>query len=89
MPPDERNNPRDPTPIVGSQTDVAPLGRGPVKPAHEQTADEDRDNADWAGIYASPDFRALLRAKRRFIRSEKVIRGNKGLQAPDSKSSVG
>jgi len=57
----------DPTLEVGSETDVSPLGRPPQKPAHEQTADEDRDTADWDGIAALPEFRALLKRKLRFI----------------------
>ena len=67
MPPGDRNNPRDPTPIVGSQTDITPLGRGTPKPPHERTADEDVDVVDWNAIHATPEFRALLKAKRRFI----------------------
>jgi len=63
----DRNNPPDPTPIVGSQTDVAPLGRSTGKPPHERTADEDRDAVDWNAINAAPAFQALLKAKRRFI----------------------
>ncbi len=61
------NTPRDPTPIVGAQTDVAPLGRSAAKPPHERTADEERKVADWNAIYAAPAFQALLKAKRRFI----------------------
>ena len=64
---DDHLTPRDVTPVVGSQADIAPLGRSGSKPPHERTADEDRDNADWAGIYAAPEFRALVKAKRRFI----------------------
>ena len=63
----DRDNPRDLTPIVGAQTDVTPLGRSTPKPAHERTADEDRDAADWSAINAAPAFQALLKAKRRFI----------------------
>jgi uncharacterized membrane protein (DUF485 family) len=51
----------------GSSTDVAPLGRGAAKPAHERTADEDVDVADWQRIAALDEFKALLRAKARFI----------------------
>jgi uncharacterized membrane protein (DUF485 family) len=57
----------DPTPQVGAETDVSPLGRDGAKPAHERTADEDRDLADWEGIAASDEFRALVRTKLRFI----------------------
>lgn len=55
------------TPESASPTDIAPLGRSGVKPAHELTAAEDRDAADWDAIAADPDFRKLLAAKARFI----------------------
>jgi uncharacterized membrane protein (DUF485 family) len=57
----------DLTPVTGSATDVAPLGRRAHKPAHELTADEDVDVADWDRLAALADFKALLAAKRRFI----------------------
>jgi uncharacterized membrane protein (DUF485 family) len=57
----------DLTPVTGSATDVAPLGRHTGKPAHELTADEDIDVADWDRVAALADFKALLAAKRRFI----------------------
>lgn len=57
----------DLTPSVGSETDVAPLGRAAVKPAHERTADEDLDVVDWDRVAARDDFRALVSAKRAFI----------------------
>ena len=57
----------DPTPPVGAATDVAPLGRDQAKPAHERTADEDVDVANWARVAAADEFRALVRAKLRFI----------------------
>ena len=57
----------DYTPIVGAQTDIAPLGRRGPKPEHEKTADEDADLVDWNRIEADPDFAALRAAKRRFI----------------------
>ena len=60
-------DPRDPTPESAAPTDVAPLGRSGTKPAHERTADEDRDAADWAGIAGHADFKKLLAAKARFI----------------------
>ena len=63
---DAKRESMDATPTTGSETDVAPLGRT-EKPAHEQTADEDVDVADWRGIAASTDFKNLLRAKRKFI----------------------
>lgn len=59
--------PGDLTPEVGSETDVSPLGREGRKPAHEQTADEDRDAADWDRVAAAPEFKRLLASKRRFI----------------------
>jgi uncharacterized membrane protein (DUF485 family) len=62
---DDRKLPRDPTPIVGADTDVAPLGA--LKPPHERTADEEPDVVDWERFASSERFRALLKAKRRFI----------------------
>ena len=59
--------PGDFTPESGSATDVAPLGRGQAKPAHELTADEDSDVADWDGVAAQEEFKSLLASKRRFI----------------------
>lgn len=59
--------PGDPTPEVGSATDVAPLGRSSAKPAHELTADEDADVADWDSVAAQEEFKELLASKRRFI----------------------
>ena len=59
--------PGDLTPEVGAETDVSPLGRAGQKPAHERTADEDRDVADWDRLAAAPEFRKLLADKRRFI----------------------
>jgi uncharacterized membrane protein (DUF485 family) len=57
----------DLTPLAGAPTDVAPLGRGGGKPAHELTADEDLDIADWDRIAALAEFKQLLAAKARFI----------------------
>jgi uncharacterized membrane protein (DUF485 family) len=57
----------DPTPVTGAETDVAPLGHGIVKPAHEQTADEDVDVVDWRGIAAGEAFKSLVKTKIRFI----------------------
>lgn len=54
---------RDFTPVVGSQTDIAPLGRSGPKPEHERTADEDRDLVDWAAIARDDGFKALVRRK--------------------------
>lgn len=58
---------RDYTPIVGSQTDIAPLGRSGPKPEHERTAGEDIDPAQWSRIADDPDFKALVRRKLRLI----------------------
>jgi uncharacterized membrane protein (DUF485 family) len=55
------------TPEAGAATDVAPLGRGAAKPAHELTADEDVDVAEWDRIAALAEFKELLAAKARFI----------------------
>jgi uncharacterized membrane protein (DUF485 family) len=57
----------DPTPTVGAATDVAPLGHDAVKPAHELTADEDLDVVDWERVAAMEEFKALVRAKLKFI----------------------
>lgn len=54
------------TPKVGGATDVAPLGRQ-QKPAHELTADEDAQVADWERVAALEDFKRLVAAKRKFI----------------------
>jgi uncharacterized membrane protein (DUF485 family) len=64
---DQRRNPDDPTPIVAAPTDVAPLSHALPKPPHERTADEDAGAIDWERLAASDRFRALLKAKRRFI----------------------
>jgi len=57
----------DLTPEVGSATDVAPLGRAETKPAHELTAAEDSNPVDWSRVTQMPEFRAMVRAKLRFI----------------------
>lgn len=54
------------TPASGAPTDIAPLGRE-YKPAHEQTAAEEANLADWDRIAADGDFKSLLAAKARFI----------------------
>src|SRR6185436_19263790 len=59
--------PDDPTPISGAPTDVARLSHAEPKPPHEKTAGEDAPLADWDGIARSDGFKALLKAKRRFI----------------------
>lgn len=57
----------DLTPEVGAATDVAPLGRSDAKPAHELTAAEDSQPVDWSRVTQMPEFRAMVRAKLRFI----------------------
>jgi uncharacterized membrane protein (DUF485 family) len=57
----------DLTPEVGAATDVAPLGRSDAKPAHELTAAEDNDPVDWSRVTQMPEFRAMVKAKLRFI----------------------
>ncbi|HZS09371.1 MAG TPA: DUF485 domain-containing protein [Blastocatellia bacterium] len=57
----------DLTPVVGAETDVAPLGRDRQKPAHELTADEDVDVADWERVAATDEFKRLVAEKRKFI----------------------
>ncbi len=66
---DERPNdaPDDPTPVVGAETDVSPLGREGVKPLHERTADEDVDVVNWNRIAASDGFKRLIKTKLKFI----------------------
>ena len=59
--------PGDSTPIVGSQTDISPLGRSGAKPSHELTADEERGNIPWDAIAADADFKKLIASKIRFI----------------------
>lgn len=58
---------RDYTPDVGSQTDIAPLGRSGPKPDHERTADEDIDPVQWGRIAADPDYKSLVSRKLRLI----------------------
>lgn len=65
--PDTPSPDHDLTGIIGSQTDIAPLGRGGPKPEHELTADEDADPVEWARIAADPGFRALMRRKLRLV----------------------
>src|SRR5438128_11203228 len=57
----------DLTPEVGAATDVAPLGRGHLKPAHELTAAEDSQPVDWSRVTQMPEFRSMVKAKLRFI----------------------
>jgi uncharacterized membrane protein (DUF485 family) len=62
----------DLTATAGGATDVAPLGRQ-AKPAHELTADEDVDVADWDRVAAMDEFKSLVAAKRRFIIPATII----------------
>jgi uncharacterized membrane protein (DUF485 family) len=57
----------DLTPTVGAATDVAPLGHLAAKPAHELTADEDSDPVEWRRVTEMPEFKAMLKAKLKFI----------------------
>jgi uncharacterized membrane protein (DUF485 family) len=57
----------DLTPEVGAATDVAPLGRTESKPPHELTAAEDSNPVDWSRVTQLPEFRAMVKAKLRFI----------------------
>src|SRR5258707_5247834 len=57
----------DLTPEVGAATDVAPLGRLDPKPPHELTAAADSQPVDWSRVTQMPEFRAMVRAKLRFI----------------------
>jgi len=57
----------DLTPTVGSATDISPLGQPESKPAHELTADEDSDPVDWRRVTQMPEFKAMLKAKMKFI----------------------
>ena len=57
----------DPTPVVGAETDISPLGREGAKPGHERTADEDRDVVNWNRIAASDRFKQLVKTKLKFI----------------------
>lgn len=59
--------PGDLTPVVGAQTDVAPLGRDMPVPAHERTATEEMDGADWDRVAAMDEFVSLVKAKISFI----------------------
>lgn len=65
--PNESNLPPDPTPIVGSATDITPVTHSGPKPAHELTAAEEAGSTNWEAIAASPAFKELLKAKARFI----------------------
>lgn len=55
----------DLTPIVGSQTDIAPLGRDLPTPPHEQPAGT--QTIDWKMISEQPEYKELLEAKRKFV----------------------
>jgi len=63
---ESRSTTGDLTSEVGVATDVAPVGLK-EKPAHELTAAEDSDPVDWSHVTRMPEFRAMVRAKLRFI----------------------
>src|SRR5438552_230686 len=68
MSPDSNpKSPQDLTPSVGAATDISPLGRTTPKPAHELTAAEDAQLTDWDKVADMEEFRALLKAKVKFI----------------------
>src|ERR1700743_512453 len=68
MSPDpNRKSPADLTPSVGAATDIAPLGPSNPKPAHEMTAAESAQSIEWEKIAAMEEFRALLKAKLKFV----------------------
>jgi uncharacterized membrane protein (DUF485 family) len=46
---------------------VAPLGHIETKPPRELTADQDSDPIEWKRITEMPEFKNMLKAKRRFI----------------------
>lgn len=64
---------KDPTSESAAPTDIAPLGRSGGKPAHEQTASEDGDPAQWDAIAADADFKKLLADKARFVVPATVV----------------
>jgi uncharacterized membrane protein (DUF485 family) len=64
--PESQSTIGDLTPEVGAATDVAPVGLK-IKPAHELTAAEDSDPVDWSRVTQMAEFRAMVRAKLRFI----------------------
>jgi uncharacterized membrane protein (DUF485 family) len=74
MPPDpNRKVPSDLTPSAGAATDITPLGQAKPKPAHELTATEDAQLADWDKVAGSEEFRALLKAKLKFVATATVF----------------
>jgi uncharacterized membrane protein (DUF485 family) len=74
MSPDpNRKSPADLTPSVGAATDIAPLGQNKPKPAHELTAAEDAQLTDWDKVAGLEEFRALLKAKLKFVVSATIF----------------
>jgi uncharacterized membrane protein (DUF485 family) len=65
--PDDSKLPPDPTPIIGSATDITRVTHADPKPARERTADEEAGQTNWEAIAASAEFKELLKAKARFI----------------------
>ncbi len=63
---DDRKFPRGPTPQDDAPKDVAPLS--PMgSPLHERSAAGGVDVSTWERIAGADEFKALLKAKRRFI----------------------
>lgn len=60
-------SPADLTPSVGAATDIARLGQTTPKPANELTASEDAQLANWDKVAEMEEFRALVKAKIKFI----------------------
>jgi uncharacterized membrane protein (DUF485 family) len=63
----------DLTPSVGAATDIAPLGKSQPKPAHELTAAEDAQLTDWDKVAGLEEFRALVKAKVKFVVSATIF----------------
>jgi uncharacterized membrane protein (DUF485 family) len=57
----------DLTPDSAAPTDIAPVGRTAPKPAHEQTAEEERGSVNWDVIAQDKDFKSLVASKVSFI----------------------
>ncbi len=53
-------------PEAAAETDALSPHSPPLS-SHAPSAEEERERADWEGIAAMPEFRALLARKRRFI----------------------
>jgi uncharacterized membrane protein (DUF485 family) len=55
------------TPTIGAARDVAPLDHPLPKPAHEMTADEDFSAVNWKAVAQMPEFKLLLKTKKKFV----------------------